>query len=96
MKLPVIHYDADYVPNPNPKGRTPFKEFWQVRGAVLETSQSVGETGPETDARSPRYYLVDDQLNDDRYQNMEVVDPEGWTTDWLAALTTCLRDQARP
>lgn len=86
VNIPVIYYDADYIPNPNPNGETPFEEFWQVRQAILVASQRHGETGPESDTKSPCYWLVEDQYNDDLYQIMEVYRPEGWNVRWLTDL----------
>lgn len=90
MSLAIVHYDADYVANPSPKGETPVEEFWRVRASVLAASQQHGETGPESKSDNPRYWVVEDQYNDDLYQNMEVYQPEGWTIEWLTALTGAL------
>ncbi len=91
MNMSVVQYDADYVPNPNPAGETAFEEFWQVRASVLAASQEHGETGPES-TDNAIYWIVDDQYNDERYQNMEVYKPEGWTIEWLTALMGPLRE----
>jgi len=91
MSVPVIHYESSYVANANPKGETTFEEFWKVRLAIVEVTQSHGETGPESEAEDKRYWVVDDQYNDDRYHNMEVYEPEGWTTEWLVALMQTLQ-----
>lgn len=90
MSVPVAYYDSSYVPNPNPKGETPFEEFWNVRLAILATTQEHGETGPESRADQKRYWVVDDQYNDDRYHNMEVYEPEGWSVEWLTDLMKTL------
>ncbi len=77
MNMSVVQYDSDYVPNPSPTGETAFEEFWQVRASVLAASQEHGETGPESKSDNAIYWIVDDQYNDERYQNMEVYKPEG-------------------
>jgi hypothetical protein len=92
MNMSVVQYDSDYVPNPSPTGETVFEEFWQVRASVLAASQEHGETGPESKSDNTIYWIVDDQYNDERYQNMEVYKPEGWTIEWLTALIGRLRE----
>ena len=89
MKVAVLHYDADRVPNPNPNGDTPFEDFWEVRGSLLAASQRFGATGPES-KDSPRYWIVEDQYNDELYQYMEVYEPNAWRADWLLALIAVL------
>lgn len=91
MSVPVVHYDSPYISNPNPKGETPMEEFWEVRLAIYNATQKHGETGPESEADDPRFWVVDDQYNDERYHNMEVYEPEGWTTDWLTDVIKTLR-----
>lgn len=89
MNLPVVHYHTDHVPNPNPKGKTPFKKFWKVRAALLATCQKHGTTGPED--KQPIYWLVEDQHNDHLYQNVAVYQPEGWTTAWINSVAETLQ-----
>jgi hypothetical protein len=91
MRIPVVHYESDHVPNPNPNGETPFEDFWSVRSSVLEAFQIHGETGPDARSDNPRYWLVDDQYNDELYQNAQVYSPSGWTAEWLLAVVAALR-----
>ena len=91
----VVHYQSDYVPNPNPNGETPAEYFYAVRGCVLAASQTHGETGPESRSDTPRYWLVEDQYNDELYQIMQVYEPEGWTIEWLTSLMDALRKHER-
>ncbi len=90
MTVPVVHYESDYLPNPNPEGKTLFKDFWNVRQTILETSRQFGTTGPE-DGTSVQYWIVEGQFNDDLYQNMEVNEHAAWTTEWLTAMVECLQ-----
>lgn len=92
MTFSVVQYDSDHVANPNPNGETPFEDFWKVRDSILKASQKHGDTGPESRSDSPRYWLVEDQYNDELYQHMEVYEPNGWTTEWLLALIDSLRE----
>lgn len=92
MDIPVVSYHSNIVPNPNPKGKTSFKEFWRVRASILAVSERHGETGPESESNDPLYWIVEDQYNDERYQNMQVYKPEGWNTEWFRALVEELRE----
>ncbi len=97
MALRVVHYTTERVENPNPRGETPMEEFFAVRGDLVEACRRFGPTGPEdrrlADAggRGMRYWVVDDQYNDELYQYVDVLDPEGFSEGWLAAVGGVLR-----
>jgi hypothetical protein len=93
-ELKIEKFDVDYVPNPNTRsksGTTAFKSFWKVRGQILLASQLHGATGPEDGhTPTPKYWLVEDQYNDDLYQIMEVYDRESLHRQWIDDLVKVL------
>lgn len=90
--LKIECFETKYVPNPNPRSdETPFEEFWSVRDQVLEASRRHAPTGPEVKDPKMKFYLVDDQYNDDLYQNMELYDPNALTEDWVGDICDVLK-----
>jgi len=47
MDLPVVHYDAERVASPNPRGETPYEAFEEVRQDLLEACRRFGAAGPD-------------------------------------------------
>jgi len=45
MNLSVVHYDSDHIPNPNPKGETPFEDFWESGHLSLPLHKSMAKLG---------------------------------------------------
>jgi hypothetical protein len=93
MRIVVEHYDAERVPNPNPRGATQWRTFAKVRTALVDVCRKFGVTGPD-DTSYPYtcdFYVVDDQYNDELYQYFEVYNREVLTAKWLEEMMAALR-----
>jgi len=91
-EIELQHSTGDYIPNPHPNGETPFEEFWDVRSSILTAVNEHGKTGPESNADGVDFWLVEDQLNDERYHRMEVYSSAAFSVDMIKSLATALRD----
>jgi hypothetical protein len=91
-ELPVIAYDTDHVPDDRPgAGPRASARFFPVRAELVEVCRRFGSTKPEDrDADDPVYFVIDDHLNDERYQHVEVLRPDGLTADWVRAVAAFL------
>lgn len=91
FEIPIIQFDGEYIPNPNPAGDTPIEEFYRVRDELLAASSQHGPTGPDDLAIGHGdYYLVENQYNDEMYQRMDVHFPDAWSAPWLRSLIEVL------
>jgi hypothetical protein len=90
----VVHYTADRVSNPNPRGDTPYAEFEAVRQDIIATCRRFGVTGPDEGPdgwpKNPAYYVVDDQYNSELYHYAEVYERAALSEAWVAAVMRTL------
>jgi len=86
----VEHYNADRVPNPNPRGATSSKTFERVRLALVTVCRSYGVTGPDDYPRDCDVWVVDDQYNDELYQYIEVYNRQLLSIEWLQDMMAVL------
>ena len=107
--MPVVHYTAERIPDPNP-GELPWQIYHSVRNAVVRACREFGPTGPMGECpivvgpddppgedwpagdRPCVFYVIDDQLNYERYIYMEVEPTAPVSAEWLARLVAVLRE----
>ena len=91
MRTVVEHYTAERVPNPNPRGETPYRSFERVRQALVAVCRKHGVTGPDDNPYDCDVYVVDDQYNDELYQYVEVYNRKLLSPEWLQQMMLALR-----
>ncbi len=96
----VEHYNAERIPNPNPKGSTSYSTFDKVRKSLLTASRKYGAAGPDDelldyvsspDGNPYDLYIIDDQYNDELYQYAEVYNRNILSPAWLKDMMSALR-----
>lgn len=91
MPTIVKHYSAERVPNPNPRGTTPWKRFEEVRAALVGVCRKYGVAGPDDKPYDCDCYVVGDQYNDELYQYIEVYNRQLLSARWLQDMMAALR-----
>lgn len=87
----ILRSAEGYIPNPHLDGETPFEEFWTVRSKVLAGTGPYGKTDPDDGSDSPDFWLVEDQLNHERYQLMEFNSAEAVSVELFESLSSALK-----
>jgi hypothetical protein len=87
----VEHYNAERVPNPNPRGATPYKTFEKVRQEIIGVCRKHGVTGPDDNPYDCDVYVVDDQYNDELYHYVEVYNRKLLSPDWVQDMMAAVR-----
>jgi hypothetical protein len=95
-EIPIVFCDNPDIPDDRPgAGDVPGEWFFQVRDRIVEVCQRHGPTGPEDEpwtADHLYYWVVNDQYNDERYQQVELEQAKGVTRAWVLDLMATLRD----
>jgi Leucine-rich repeat (LRR) protein len=94
--IPIIYYEAARIPDDRPgAGSVEPDQFWEVREAINDVCRNHGSVGDDhvNLADEYDYWVVDDQYNDERYQYVEIIQPEAMTEAWLMDLMAALRQQ---
>lgn len=93
-RLPVIHYDSEFVPNPSPPGM-PFKAFVKLHHDMERTCGKFGRVGGGGVGlvSKPDFYLIwgDFYGLDHKYLYLQVCDPTKLTEAWVRAVANMLR-----
>jgi len=93
-RLPVIHHDCEFVPNPSPPGM-PFKAFVKLHRDMERICGRFGRVGGGGVGvvSKPDFYLIwgDYYGLDHKYLYLQVCDPTKLTEAWLRAVAITLR-----
>ncbi len=94
--IPVIHYQAERIPDDRPGRPATATQFWRVREAIVAACQRHGPVYGEapSDDEGAIYGVIDDQYNEERYQYVEVLKPQGVTKAWLLDLMQTLGEHS--
>lgn len=97
--LRIMTYNQDHVPNPpearemeqGEDGLTLNDASWRSLRQELELACGKhGHVGPDDPVEPAQFWVVDDRYNEERYQYMELHDPECVTGRWLADVVSLL------
>lgn len=99
-EVPIIGYLETRIANlpepsdlkENKEGVSPHGIAWySLREDLVLVCGKHGRAGPNTFEMSAQFWVVDDCHNDERYQYVQILDPESLTCDWLADTIALLR-----